>query len=38
MFSSRSVVVSSLTLGSLVHCEFVLGVVLGSILVSFFYM
>ena len=37
MFSSRSSIVSGLTLRSLIHFEFILCMVLESVLVSFFY-
>ena len=37
MFSSRSFIVSGLTFRSLIHFEFIFGMVLESVLVSFFY-
>ena len=38
MFSSKSFIVSGLTFSSLIHFEFILCLVLGSVLISFFYM
>ena len=38
MFSSKSFIVSALTFRSLIHFEFSLCMVLGSVLISFFYM
>ena len=38
MFSSKSFIVSGLTFRSLIHFEFFLCMVLGSVLISFFYM
>ena len=38
MFSSKSFIVSGLTFRSLIHFEFYLCMVLGSALISFFYM
>ena len=38
VFSSESFIVSSLTFGSLIHFEFIFCMVLGSVLISFFYM
>ena len=38
MFSSKSFIVSGLTFRSLTHLEFILCMVLGSVLISFFYM
>ena len=37
-FSSRSFIVSALTFRSLIHFEFIFVYVLGSVLISFFYM
>ena len=37
MFSSRSFMVSSLTFRSLIHCDFILYMVLENVLISFFY-
>ena len=37
MFSSKSFIVSGLTFRSLIHFEFIFVMVLGSVLVSFFY-
>ena len=37
MFSSKSFIVSSLTFRSRIHFEFIFGMVLGSVLISFFY-
>ena len=37
MFSSKSFIVSGLTFRSLIHFEFILCMVLGSVLISFFY-
>ena len=38
MFSSKRLIVSGLTFKSLIHFEFILCMVLGSVLISFFYM
>ena len=38
MFSSKSFIVFSLTFKSLIHLEFIFCIVLGSVLISFFYM
>ena len=38
MFSSKSFIVSGLTFRSLIHFEFIFVLVLGSVLISFFYM
>ena len=38
MFSSKSFIVFGLTFSSLIHIELIFGMVLGSVLISFFYM
>ena len=38
LFSSKSFVVSGLSFRSLIHFEFIFGMVLGSVVISFFYM
>ena len=37
IFSSKSFIVSGLTFRSLIHFEFILFMVIGSVLISFFY-